>query len=83
MSKLTPFGVALRKLRVEHELRLFDLAEKLRKSTAMLSAIETGRKQIPDGFIAALVRSLNLTSAEHKELRAAKDRTQCRTSRPE
>jgi transcriptional regulator with XRE-family HTH domain len=76
MPKLTPFGVALRKLRVERELRLFDLAEKLGRSTAMLSAIETGRKQIPDGFIAELVRALNLTSAEHKELRAAKDRTQ-------
>lgn len=76
MAKLTPFGVALRKLRIERELRLFDLAEKLGKSTAMVSAIETGRKPIPDGFLAELIRVLSLTAAEHKELRTAKDRTQ-------
>lgn len=75
MTKLTPFGAALRKLRIDKELRLFDLAEKLGKSTAMLSAIETGRKPIPDAFMAALVRALDLTSAEHRELRSAKDKT--------
>jgi transcriptional regulator with XRE-family HTH domain len=75
MSKLTPFGAALRKLRIDHEMRLFDLAEKIGKSTALLSAIETGRKQIPDGFMADIVRVMSLTPAEHKELRAAKDKT--------
>ena len=75
MSKLTPFGVALRKLRIDHDLRLFDLAEKIGKSTAMISAIETGRKQIPDGFVADVVRALGLAAAEHRELRAAKEKT--------
>ena len=75
MSRLTPFGAALRKLRIDHEMRLFDLAEKLGKSTAMLSAVETGRKTIPDGFVADIVRVMNLTPTEHRALRAAKDKT--------
>ncbi len=75
MSKLTPFGAALRKLRIDHEMRLFDLAQLMKRSTAMLSAIETGRKQIPDGFVAEIVRAMVLSSSEHKQLRAAKDKT--------
>lgn len=75
MSKLSPFGVALRKLRVEKGLRLFDIAEKLGKSTALLSAIETGRKPVPDMFILDLQRALNLNKEEVRELRAGKERT--------
>jgi Zn-dependent peptidase ImmA (M78 family)/transcriptional regulator with XRE-family HTH domain len=75
MSALTPFGKALRKLRIEKELRLYDLAEKLGKSTALISAIETGRKSIPDGFILALSRALELGAAETKSLRSAAEQT--------
>jgi transcriptional regulator with XRE-family HTH domain len=75
MAKLTPFGIALRKLRIDHEMRLFDLAEKLGKSTAMLSAIETGRKPIPDGFVVAVSRAMDLTTDELRALRSAKDKT--------
>jgi transcriptional regulator with XRE-family HTH domain len=75
MAKLTPFGIALRKLRIDHEMRLFDLAEKLGKSTAMLSAIETGRKPIPDGFVVATSRAMGLTTEEARSLRSAKEKT--------
>jgi transcriptional regulator with XRE-family HTH domain len=75
MSGLTPFGKALRKLRVDKEMRLFDLAELLNRSTAFLSAVETGRKGIPDGFVVEISRAMNLNAAEIKELRAAADRT--------
>lgn len=75
MAKLTPFGVALRKLRIDKEMRLFDLAEVLGKSTAMISAIETGRKPIPDGFLRDVVRVMSLTPEQHRQLRSAKDQT--------
>lgn len=75
MSKLTPFGAELRKLRIDKELRLFDLAEKMGISSAMLSAVETGRKAIPDGFVHRIARALDLNAAEIKALRLAADRT--------
>lgn len=75
MATLTPFGKALRKLRVEKGLRLFDLAETLGQSTAFLSAVETGRKPIPDGMVLRLSRAMDLTATEVKDLRSAADRT--------
>jgi Zn-dependent peptidase ImmA (M78 family)/transcriptional regulator with XRE-family HTH domain len=75
MATLTPFGVALRKIRVEKQLRLFDLAEKLGKSTAMLSAVETGRKPIPDGFVVQVSRALDLSSTQVRELNSAQVQT--------
>ena len=75
MAKLTPFGTALRKFRIDRELRLFDLAEKLGKSASLISAIETGRKPIPDRFVADLVKTMNLSTEEHKEFRSAKEKT--------
>src|SRR5208337_3053047 len=75
MTELTPFGIALRKLRVEKHLRLLDVARKLDVSAAFLSAIETGKKTIPDGFVTKLSRALLLTAPEIAELRKASDRT--------
>lgn len=75
MSKLTPFGLALRKLRLERNLRLLDLANAVELSAAFLSAVETGKKGIPDGFVTRLSRSLDLSAAEVAELGKAKDRT--------
>lgn len=75
MGKLTPFGVELRKLRVEKDLRLLDLAERLGISAAMVSAIETGRKPIPDGFVNKVSSTVGLTTSEIRTLRSAKEQT--------
>ncbi len=75
MPTLTPFGIASRKLRLDKGLRLLDIAAKLGKSPAFVSAIETGRKPLPDGFVRAVVRALDLTADQAKELRRAADRT--------
>jgi transcriptional regulator with XRE-family HTH domain len=72
---LTPFGKAVRKLRVEKDLRLFDLARLISRSTAFLSAVETGRKPIPDGFVVEIARALDLSAKEIRELDASKNKT--------
>jgi transcriptional regulator with XRE-family HTH domain len=72
---LTPFGKALRKLRIDKELTLHELALKMKLSAAFISAVETGRKPIPDGFTLAAQRAMKLTSSECKELRRAADQT--------
>jgi Zn-dependent peptidase ImmA (M78 family)/transcriptional regulator with XRE-family HTH domain len=72
---LTPFGKALRQLRVEKDLKLIDVAAVVGVSSAFISALETGRKSIPDGFLSKLRRSLNLNDKEANTLRRARDRT--------
>ncbi len=71
MATLTPFGVAVRKLRLEKGLRLVDMAKPLGMSTAFLSAIETGRKPIPDGLLSKISRSLEWTAGELALVRRA------------
>ncbi|MFO1125735.1 MAG: XRE family transcriptional regulator [Methylocystis sp.] len=75
MSELSPFGKELRKIRIDKGLRLFDLATRLGISTAFLSAIETGRKPIPDGFVVKISGAIDLSLGELKELRAAAEKT--------
>jgi Zn-dependent peptidase ImmA (M78 family)/transcriptional regulator with XRE-family HTH domain len=72
---LTPFGIALRKLRLDKGMRLLDLASLLGLSTAFVSAIETGRKPIPDGYVLKVSRAMALTTDELSGLRKAADRT--------
>jgi len=72
---LTPFGIAVRKLRLDKGMRLLDLARLLGLSAAFVSAIETGRKPIPDGFVLRVSKAMQLTTEELRALRKAADRT--------
>jgi len=72
---LTPFGVAVRKLRLDKGLRLLDVAKKTGMSAAFISAVETGRKAIPDAFVLSIARAMKLSASEIRELRRAVDRT--------
>ncbi len=51
----TQFGKELKKLRIDGGMTLMDMARTLEISAAFLSAIETGRKRIPDGMLARLM----------------------------
>lgn len=72
---LTPFGIAVRKLRLDKGMRLLDLARLIERSAAFISAIETGKKTIPDAYVASVARAMKLSATEIKELRRAVDRT--------
>ena len=75
MAVLTPFGQVLRKLRIEKNITLQELSKKLGNSPAFISAVETGRKAIPDAFAVHVARALDLTQPQIQELRKAADRT--------
>jgi transcriptional regulator with XRE-family HTH domain len=75
MPGLTPFGIAVRKLRLDKHLRLLDVARLLDCSATFLSAIETGRKTIPDGFVSTVARVMKLSKEELDFLLKAADRT--------
>lgn len=72
---ITPFGIATRKLRLDKGLRLLDLAEKLKLSSSFISAVETGKKPIPAGYVNSVVAAMGLTWTEAAELQRAADRS--------
>jgi transcriptional regulator with XRE-family HTH domain len=72
---LTPFGKVLRQLRTKYDMRLLDLANALGVSSAYVSAVETGRKPIPDGFVAQVGRAMPIDADELRLVRRAADRT--------
>lgn len=75
MAELTPFGKAMRKLRIDLDLTMFDVATSLGVSSAFLSAVETGKKPIPRGFVSKIAGALNLNIEQTSLLRSAVDRT--------
>ena len=72
---LTPFGITLRKLRLDHGMRLLDLAERLSQTSSFVSAVETGRKAIPADYVTQLARVMALSPKELDDLQRAADRT--------
>jgi len=69
---LTAFGIALRKLRLDCGEILKTMADKLEISSSYLSAIEVGKRNIPEDFISRLCLLYNLDSGRVNELEKAK-----------
>jgi transcriptional regulator with XRE-family HTH domain len=71
--KLTPFGKALRKLRIDHGLLLAQMAEALEVSAAFLSNVEMGKKSIPYEILDRIIEIYHLNDEQENELRDAAD----------
>lgn len=87
MSKLTDFGKAIRKLRIDYDTNLNELASSIGVSSAFLSAVETGKKPISAELITKITNALGLTNDEEKLLTHAAsqsiDNVTVRTNSPE
>ena len=57
---ITKFGKALRKIRIDRGEVLKDMANHLNVSTSFLSAVEVGRKKIPDTWVDILASTYKL-----------------------
>ena len=68
-SVATPFGKALRKLRIDHGEILADMASKLEVSSAYLSSIELGKKNVPESLIDKLLETYSLSEDQKNEFR--------------
>jgi transcriptional regulator with XRE-family HTH domain len=66
---LTPFGKALRKLRIDRDMLLKNMAEGASVTPAFLSAIEAGRKPIPSYLVGRIAEWMHLGLHETEELR--------------
>lgn len=60
---MTPLGKEFRKWRIDHDMLLGDMADKLGVSASYLSQIEKGNKPIPPGFTDRAVRLLKVDAA--------------------
>ena len=68
---LTRIGRFLRKLRIDHGEILKDMAEALGVSSAFLSAVENGKKKMPEGWMDKLKSIYSFTAEQAEELQAA------------
>jgi transcriptional regulator with XRE-family HTH domain len=69
---LTAFGIALRKLRLDCGEILKTMADKLEISSSYLSAIEVGKRNVPEDFICRLSTLYHLDAEKVRELETAK-----------
>lgn len=69
----TEFGKALRKLRIEKDENMAAMAKKMEISLSYLSAIETGTRAVPKGFIEKLSHKYRLSKKTTDELLVALD----------
>lgn len=68
---LTEFGKMLRKIRIDHEQLLIDMAEKLEVTASYLSAVEMGKRNIPERWVEKIVKVYNLDQKQKKQLEEA------------
>lgn len=69
----TEFGKALRKLRIEKDENMAAMAKKMEISLSYLSAIETGARAVPEGFVEKLSHKYKLSKKSTDELLTALD----------
>ncbi|MDE2420922.1 MAG: helix-turn-helix transcriptional regulator [Gammaproteobacteria bacterium] len=71
MSTLSDFGKALRKMRIDKDMTLKDLSDRLEVTPAYLSAVETGRKPVNAQLINNITQHMSLSTGEAHSLTLA------------
>jgi transcriptional regulator with XRE-family HTH domain len=71
----TQFGKELKKLRIDIGMTLMDMAKEIGVSAAFLSAIETGRKRIPDDLLETLAEKFPQVQAQRDKFEAVINQT--------
>lgn len=66
---IIPFGIFLRKLRLDNNEVMADMAEKLDVSVSFLSAVELDKKNIPYSWFEKICKLYDLNDRQEKELR--------------
>lgn len=72
---LTEFGKCIRKIRIEHGAILADMAKSLDVTPSYLSAVEHGKRKIPNTWIESIAKAYDLTRDEIIDLQNAAERS--------
>ncbi len=70
---ITEFGKILRKIRIDNGEILKNMAEKLGVSSAYLSAVEVGKRNIPEDWVTEIVELYELNKNYEYELKLSYD----------
>ena len=70
-TMLTRFGKELKKIRVEHDEVLRDMAARLGVTAAYLSAVENDNRKVPDSWVKIIVSEYGLSESEAQNLQEA------------
>ena len=62
-----------RKIRIDRQQLLRDMADKLGVSSAYLSAVETGKRRIPQDWVSKIASIYSLSCEEQADLQSAAD----------
>lgn len=73
---LTQLGIFLRKLRLDTGEIMKEMAEKLDVSSSFLSAVENGKKKMPDSWYDAIINLYDLDREKQDELITAIEESQ-------
>ena len=73
LKMLTDFGRFLRKIRIDCDEILKDMAEKLNVSAAYLSAVEMGKRNIPEQWVNKISELYALSVEDKEKLNSAAD----------
>lgn len=68
---LTEFGKAIRKIRIDNGHILKDMADALGVSSSYLSAVEVGKKNVPQDFVDRIAKIYHIADEQESELRQA------------
>ncbi len=66
---VTKFGKMLRELRHKKDINLKEMGEKLGFSSAHISALELGKKNVPDKFLQKINKIFNLDPEAYEKLK--------------
>jgi transcriptional regulator with XRE-family HTH domain len=73
---LTSFGKFSRKLRIDNGELLKDMAEKLGVTSSYLSAVENGKRNVPQEWIGKIKNMYSLNLDQYKELKQGVEESQ-------
>ena len=62
------FGKELRKIMIDNDSRLYDLAKSLGVSSSFVSSVICGNKSVPEDWIPTIVKKYNLSKEEEQSL---------------
>nr|WP_081301133.1 helix-turn-helix transcriptional regulator [Gilliamella apicola] len=72
---LTPFGKAVRKMRIDLGMSLSEMAKKANKTSSYFSAIETGKRAVTEPLLETVISILCQNRNDEKVLRVAAKET--------
>ena len=79
-GNLTPLGKRLRVYRIDHSMTLTEFAKRIGVSVSLLSAIERGIRDVPEGFVERVMAALGMPDSYRSQLENAADESALRAT---